>query len=528
MRVVSRAAVAAVLALGGADAGLSPAGAQTLSMAVSAAPTSVDPHYHTFTPNNSLASHIFSPLIDMDATQHPIPALAESWKLVDERTWEIKLRPGIKFHNGQALTPEDVAFTIDRVPKVANSPGSFSIYTKAITNVQIVDATTLRLTTAGVYPMLPIDLTQIYIIPKSLGPNPTTEDFNSGKNAIGTGPFKLQSYRSGEKAELVRDDAYWGPKPIWQRVTYRMVPNDGARTAALLSGDVALIEAVPTTDAARLRTDKRVTLAETNSLRIVYIFLDRSREGATPFVFGPNGETLDKNPLNDLRVRQALSIGINRQAIVDRVMESAAIPQGQLLPPGAYSYVPDLPSPAYDPERAKKLLADAGFPKGLRMTLHGPNDRYVNDGKIIQAVGQMWSRIGVQTQVEAITWSNYVTHASRLEYSAFLVGWGSSSGEASNPLRALLSTYDPAKGRGTTNRGRYSNPQLDAMVEQAMGTADDGARERLLQQATRIAMEDVGFIPLHTQKNIWAMKPGLAYTARADEGTRAADLRPVK
>jgi peptide/nickel transport system substrate-binding protein len=519
MRVVTGLAAAVLLA--------GPAGAQSLSMAVSAAPTSVDPHYHTFSPNESLSSHIFSPLIDMDATQHPIPATALSWKQVDDKTWEIKLRPGVKFHNGALLTPEDVAYTIGRIPTVQNSPGSFSIYTKSITGVQIVDPETLRITTATVYPMLPIDLTQIYIIPRSLGPNPATEDFNSGKNAIGTGPYKLQSYRSGEKAELVRDDAYWGTKPYWQRVTYRIIPNDGARTAALLSGDVSFIEAVPTSDAARLRTDKRVTLAETNSLRIVYLFLDRSRTGPTPFVFGPNGETLDKNPLNDLRVRQALSIAINRNAIVERVMEGAAIPQGQLLPPGSYSYVPDLPPPTYDPEKAKKLLADAGYPNGLKLTLHGPSDRYVNDGKIIQAVGQMWTRIGVQTQVDAITWSNYVTHASRLEYSAFLVGWGSSSGEASNPLRALLSTYDPAKGRGTTNRGRYSNPQLDAMVEQAMGTADDGARERMLQQATRIAMEDVGFIPLHTQKNIWAMKPGLAYTARADESTRAADLRPV-
>ena len=524
MRVVTGVAVAALLAAGVGQ----PAAAQSLSLAVSASPTSVDPHYHTFTPNNSLAAHIFAPLIDMDATQRPIPAMAESWKLIDDRTWEIKLRPGIKFHTGEPFTPEDVAYTLDRVPKVANSPGSFSIYTKAITGVQIVDATTLRLTTAGVYPMLPIDLTQIHILPRSLGPNPLTEDFNSGKNAVGAGPFKLQSYRSGEKAELMRDDAHWGPKPHWQRVTYRMIPNDGGRTAALLSGDVAFIEAVPTTDAAKLRTDKRVTLAETNSLRIVYLFLDRSRTGATPFVSGPDGETLDRNPLNDLRVRQALSVAINRNAIVDRVMESAALPQGQLLPPGTYSYVPDFPPPAYDPERAKKLLADAGFPKGLRMTLHGPSDRYVNDGKIIQAVGQMWTRIGVQTQVEAITWSNYVARASRLEFSAFLVGWGSSSGEASNPLRALLSTYDPAKGRGTTNRGRYSNPQLDAMVEQAMGTADDGARERLLQQATRLAMEDVAFIPLHTQKNIWAMKPGLSYAARADEDTRAAELRPTK
>jgi peptide/nickel transport system substrate-binding protein len=503
------------------------AAAQTLTLAAAAAPTSVDPHYHTFTPNASLDIHIFDYLVDMDPQMHPIPALALSWKPVDERTWEFKLRPGVKFHNGADFTAADVAYTIDRVPTVPNSPGSFAVYTKPVTSVEIVDPLTIRLHTAGVFPLLPIDLTQVFIIPHGLGSMPATEDFNSGKNAIGTGPYRMISYKSGDRVELERNDAWWGNKPYWQHVSYRMIPNDAARSAALLAGDVQFIEFVPPDDAARMRTDKRVALAETTSLRFVYLWLDRSRQGSEPFVSGPNGEKLDKNPFNDLRGRQALSMAINRSLIVEHVMEGEATPTGQFLAPGSVTYVPGLDPQKYDPDRAKQLLAEAGYPNGFRLTLHGPNDRYVNDSKIIQAIGQMWSRIGVQTTVDAITWSNYIGRASKQEFSAYLLAWGIGTGEASDPLRALIETYSTEKGVGSVNRARYSNPTLDALIDKAVATADDAARENLLQQATKIAMDDVALIPLHIQKNIWGMKAGLGYIARADETTRAMDVRPV-
>jgi peptide/nickel transport system substrate-binding protein len=505
-----------------------PCSAQTLTMAVAAAPTSVDPHYHTFGPNASLDIHIFDYLVDVDPQMHPIPALALSWKLVDDTTWEFKLRPGVKFQNGAPFTAEDIAYTIDRVPTVPNSPGSFAVYTKPVARVEIVDPLTVRLHTAGVYPLLPIDLSQVFIIPHGLGPMPATEDFNSGKDAIGTGPYRMLSYKSGDRVELERNDGWWGPKPTWQHIDYRMIPNDASRSAALLAGDVQFIEFVPPDDAARMRTDKRVALAETNSLRFVYLWLDRSRQGAEPFISGPNGEKLDKNPLNDLRVRQALSMAINRPSIVEHVMEGEAVPTGQFLAAGRPTYVPGLDPPKYDPDHAKALLAEAGFPNGFRITLHGPNDRYVNDAKIIQAVGQMWSRVGVQTTVDAITWSNFIGRANKQEFSAYLLAWGIATGEASDPLRALIETYNAEKGVGSVNRGRYSNPTLDALIDKAVSTAGDAAREKLLQQATKIAIDDVAIIPLHIQKNIWGMKAGLTYAARADEGTRAMDLRPAQ
>jgi len=503
-----------------------PAAAQTLSVGVSAPVTSVDPHYHTLTPNEQLDSHIYERLVETDPKARPVPGLAESWKLIDDHTWEFKLRD-TKFHDGSPFTAEDVAYTIARVPTVVNSPGSFSVYTKSIVAAEIVDAHTIRLRTAGVYPLLPIDLSQVFIISHKLGPNPATEEFNTGKNAIGTGPYRFVSYQSGDRVELERNEAYWGRKPAWQHINWRMIPNDGARTAALLSGDVGLIDQVPTADLARLRTDAKVKLWETVSLRLIFLTLDQSRDGPTPYVTGPHGEVLAKNPLKDRRVREALSIAINRPAIVDRVMENAAIASGQFLPPGSYSYVPDLNPPKYDPVRAKALLTEAGYPDGLTITLHSSNDRYLNDAKIVQTVGQMWSRIGIKASVEATPWTTFVGHANKQDYSIYELGWGISTGEASNPLRSLVSTFDAAKGRGAVNRGRYSNPKLDGMIDQALTIADDSQREQALIAAQRVVFDDVALIPLHIQKNNWASRSGVIYVPRADEETHAFDLRPA-
>ena len=524
--VLRMAMAAAVMALPVASAQAQPVPADaSIVVAVSAPITSIDPHYHNLTPNLALAAHIFEPLVDMDPSAHPVPALAESWRQVDDLTWEFRLRPAT-FHNGVPFTAEDVKFTIDRVPKVANSPSSFAIFTKAIETVEAVDPHTVRIRTKGVYPLLPVDLTQVAMICKCVGPDPATEDFNSGRAAIGTGPFRFVSYAPGDRIELARNDGWWGTPPAWQHATIRMITNDGARTAALLAGDVQMIDAVPTSYVEKLRTTRGLTLSEAVGLRLIYLALDQSRDGPTPFVTGPNGETLDRNPLKDARVRQALSLGINRPAIVARIMEEAAIPSGQFLPPGSFGYAADIAVPPYDPERARQLLAEAGYPMGLTVTLHSPNDRYLNDARIAQAIGQMWSRIGVRGSVDALPWTSFVAHANKQEYSLFLQGWGSATGEASNPLRSLVATYDPAKGFGTTNRGRYSNPRVDALLTEALATVDDAARERLLDEAERITFAEVAIVPLHIQKNIWAMKAALTYIPRADEETRLVDLRP--
>jgi peptide/nickel transport system substrate-binding protein len=293
--------------------------------------------------------------------------------------------------------------------------------------------------------------------------------------------------------------------------------------AALLAGDVEFIDNVPTTDITRLEMNPKLNLSQGVSNRVIYLHMDQFREDS-PYVKAKDGGPI-KNPLKDVRVRRAISKAINRPAIVERVMEGVAIPAGQLLPAGFFGVSENLKPEKYDPQGAKQLLADAGLPDGFQLTIHGPNDRYINDAKIAEAIAQMLTRIGIKTAVETMPKSVYFKRASRggpnksPEFSFVLVGWGAGSGEASSPLKSLLHTYDKSRGFGASNRGRYSNPEVDQLVEQALATVDDAKRQKLLAKATEIAINDLGIIPLHYQVNTWASRKGLKYLARTDEQT---------
>jgi peptide/nickel transport system substrate-binding protein len=307
----------------------------------------------------------------------------------------------------------------------------------------------------------------------------------------------------------------------------RPITNNASRVAALLAGDVDFIENVPTADLKRLKENPAVRVVETVSNRVIYLHLDSNRD-RSPFVFDNEGKPLAKNPLRDRRVRLAISKAINRPAIVERVMEGAAIPAGQLLPDGFFGVSPKLKPERYDPEGAKKLLAEAGFPDGFKLTLHSPNDRYVNDEKVAQAVAQMLTRVGIKTDVQAMPQAVYFTRASKLEFSLMLLGWGADTGEPSSPLKSLLATNDPARGMGTANRGRYSNPKLDALLQEALATVDDEKRSGLLQQATEAGIEDAGIIPLHYEVTLWGMRSDLTFEGNTNQYTQAFDIHPVK
>lgn len=519
IRALALGTIAAAAVVAGAQA-------QTLRVAVGAQVTSIDPHYHNISPNTAFASMVFSALTATQGNSKLAPDLAESWKTVADDVWEFKLRPGVTFHNGTPFTADDFVFTYGRIPMVVNSPGSFATYTQAIRAIEVVDPMTLRISTKGPYPTLAIDLSQVFILSRAIHPGATTDRFNNGEMAIGTGPFRVAAARHGERVDMLRNDTYWGPKPAWERVDYRMVTSGPARLSALLAGDVDFIDQVPTTDIEQLRKNKDIKLSESGSLRFIYVAFDHSREDKPPFVTTIDGKPLEKNPLKDVRVRRALSLAIDRQAIVDRVMEGVALPINQFMPPGTFGHAPELEGqPRADVAQARKLLAEAGFPNGFAITLHGPNDRYPNDAKISQAIGQMWSRVGVRTQVEVSPYASFVLKASRQEYSAFLVSWGSSSGEPSAGLRSVLATFDAAKGMGSVNRFRYSNPKFDEGLVAAMRELDEGKRDAMLQAVTRLAIgEDVAIAPTHVQKNVWAMRQGFSHEARIDERTRAQDV----
>ncbi len=503
--------------------------AADLSVALSADVTSMDPHYHNLTPNNNVAEHVFETLVTKDPQSRLKPALAESWRAIDDLTWEFKLRRGVKFHDGSEFTAQDVVFTLDRVPNVPNSPSSFATYSKQITEKIVVDPYTIRFKTATPYPLMPNDMSTIFIVSARAARGTTTagaatEDFNSGKATIGTGPFRFVRYAKGDRIEFTRNEAYWGSKPAWDKVTLRIITADPARVAALLAGDVRAIENVPTADIARVAKSSDLTLYRTVSHRVMYLHLDSNRD-RSPFVTDKAGKPLDKNPLKDVRVRRAISKAINRQALVERVMEGAAVATGQLMPEGMFGYTSALKTEPYDVEGAKKLLAEAGYPDGFGLTLHAPNDRYVNDEQIAQTIAQLLARAGIATKIEAMPSSIYFTRASKLEFSLMLVGWASDTAEASSPLKALLATYNAATGMGATNRGRYSNAKMDSVLTQALAIVDDSKRERMLQQATEIAMGDLGIIPLYHQHNLWATRKGVAYAPRTDERTLAHEFK---
>ena len=336
-----------------------PLRAQDFSIGLGADVSSIDPHFHNLTPNNNVGNHIFDTLVMKDARGRLSPGLAESWRTVDDITWEFRLRKGVKFHDGSEFTAADVVFSLDRVPTVPNSPSPFTTYSKQITEKVIVDPYTIRFRTAAPYPLMANDMSTIMIVSSRAAKGASTEDFNTGKAAVGTGPFRFVRWQKGDRIELARHDAYWGGKVPWNRVTLRVLTSDPTRVASLLAGEVRAIENVPTADVPKLSRHSDLALYRVVSHRVMYLHIDSARD-RSPFVTDKAGKPLDRNPLRDVRVRRAMSKAINRQALVERVMEGAARATGQLMPDGMFGYTPALKPEPYDPEGARKLLVEAG------------------------------------------------------------------------------------------------------------------------------------------------------------------------
>lgn len=493
--------------------------AETLSIGLSSDVTSIDPQWNNSGPNVSLSTHIFEQLTATDRNGRLTPGLATNWRAVDPLTWEFKLRPGVKFHDGSDLTADDVVFSIERPKTLQGSPASFASFVRPITEVVAVDKLTVRIRTSTPHVLVPYDLNSIFIVSKkaTLAAG-SSADFDSGRSAIGTGPFKLASFKRGDRVELVRNDAYWGPKPAWDKVTFRMVSNDAARIASLLSGDVDAIENVPTADVAKIAADARFTVARQTSWRTIFWHMDQYRD-VTPFATDKAGKPLAKNPFKDGRVRLAVSKAINRDAIVSRVMEGLAVPASNLVAPGIFGFNPAIKVEAYDVAGAKRLLAEAGYPDGFNLTLHAPNNRYVNDARIAETVAALLSRVGITTKVETQPWSSYLPHARAGEYTMALVGWGSSLGD--NTIKNHLGTIDDKKGYGAWNFGRSSNPEVDRLLDRDFTLFDDKAREESARSLAALALMDNAVIPMHHEIVTWALKKGLSYPGRVDQFTFA-------
>jgi peptide/nickel transport system substrate-binding protein len=498
--------------------------AEDLMIGVGGTATSIDPHFYNASPNNSIAMQIFDRLTERSNSGQLLPGLAEKWEAVGETQWKFSLRPGVKWHDGQAFTADDVVFTYGRAKDVPNSPGGFGGFLRAVAKVEALDDATVLITTKAAAPNLPGDLANIAIVSRHAGEGADTTDYNSGKAAIGTGAYRFAEFRQGDQITLERNPDWWGHKVAWDKVTYRVISNAGGRTTALLSGDVDIIDTPAAADIARLKTTAGITVASTPGLRVIYLVASPAKAAPGGFVRGAKGEELSENPLADARVRKALSIALNREGIVDKIMEGTATASGQWLPEGAFSYSPDIAVPKQDAEAAKALLAEAGYPDGFELTVHVPNDRYPNAPAVVQAVAQMWTRIGVKTTVEALPWTTF--SANMPSYSMKLLGLGNATFDASSMLINVLGTADKERGLGASNDSGYSNPKLDEMTLSALTIYDDAKREQALIEAVRLALDDGAVIPLYQQTNTWAMREGLSYLPRIDERTLAKDILP--
>lgn len=509
--------------------------ADTLRIGVAAEPSSTDPHFHNLGPNNALAYHFFDRLIHQDEKQRLYSGLAESWKAVGPTTWVFNLRKGVKWHDGSPFTAADVIYTIERIPNVPNSPSSFTSFVKQIKSYDVINDHEIKFETQTTFPLMDAYLSSFSIVSKAaaerfIKDNPDiakdiytipSKYYNDGTLLNGTGPYKFVEWVKGDKIVLVKNPDYWGEKAIWDKVIFKPISSGSARMAALLSGDVDIIDKVPTADIEGLKKNDKITVSQGISNRVIYLHIDTDRDDS-PHVTDINGNKWGKNPLKDQRVRLAISKAINREAIASRVMQGLAIPAAQSLPDGFFGSSEKLTPEKYDPAGAKQLLADAGYPDGFGLTIHGPNNRYINDAKIAQAIAQFLTKVGIKTKVETMPKNVYFSRATQLEFSFMLLGWGSDTGEPGSTMIKLLHTYDKENSMGTSNRGRFSDPKFDAMIEDAMTTVDAAEREKKLKACSEYVFgEKLGFIPIHFQVNTWGAKKGIRYQTRTDEYTLA-------
>ena len=502
----------------------SPAAAQTLTVGVRNGPESLDPHWSTLGGHIEALRHVYDSLIAQDEALNLKPGLAVSWKAIDDKTWEFKLRDGVKFHDGSDFTAEDVKFSLERIP-VVTGPMPMTLYTKRARGAEVVDRLTLRVTTDGPAPTLPNDFTRLMIVSRKIGMEARNEQFNSGVAAIGTGPFRFVSWEPRGDLVLERFPGWWGGQEPWARVVRREIPNDAARLAALKSGQVDIVNYVPATDAAALQRDPSMEAVIGDSVYVFNVYLNVRDKLPKPAKV--EGREIEANPMADGRVRQAMDLGLDRRALARVVFEGLAKPMSQLMPDGFFGASPNLPERRADLPRARALLAEAGYPKGFEMELYCTSNRLPGDGALCEALAQQWSRIGLKINPNALIGTVFFPASTRGDYSLQMSGWGTLTGEAAYTYGAMIHSADPANGLGNFNRSGYSNPEVDKLLLDGSRTLDEGKRRQMFVRATEISMNERPMLPVVMPQTIWAMPKGkFSFTPRVDQETLAHIITP--
>jgi peptide/nickel transport system substrate-binding protein len=522
-----RTAVLATVLLGGVS---SAALAADLTIGVRAGPLSIDPDFTAAGTHAEAMKHIYDSLIKSGNNLELEPGLATSWTAIDDSTWEFKLRPGVKFHDGSDFTAEDVKFSIERIPRVAG-PNPTTIYVRRVKAVEIVDPLTIRVKTDGPAPNLPNDFIRLFVVSHiaakdySDSAEKASEGFNSGKAAIGTGPYKFVSWTPKEQLVLERFDGYWGGKEPWDKVIRKELPNDAARVAQLKAGQVDLIARIPASDVPTLEQDSKLTVVRQDSVYLFNIAFDFREK--SPQVSAKDGSPLPKNPFTDPKVREAFDLAIDRETITEIAMEGMGAVQSQLVTPNIFGYNPDVKPTKSDVDKAKALLAEAGYPDGFKVTFSFTNDRLPGDKDAGTTIAQMLTAIGIQVEANAQPGAVYFPANTRGDYSLTMSGWGTLTGEANYTLSSLVHTYEPAKKLGAFNIRGYSNPALDKLIEQAGVEMDAAKREQYLKDANALVASDRPNLSIASIVSAWGMKKTITIVPRSDEDTLAMNIRPA-
>ena len=506
-----------------------PAMAQNVTLATTANPT-LDPHFNFFTNNIAVWRHFTTTLTMQDPDKGMMPNLAVSWSAPDERTWEFQLNPAAKFRDGTPVTADDVVFSLARVPSIPGNPSPYTPLLQGIGSFEATGPHTLRIHTSTAAPDVPFNLGGIGVLSRRAVEGKTSSDINNRSALLESGPYTVENFVQGDRIVLKRNPGWFGGAVPWEQVTIRFITNDASRVAALLAGDVDFIDFVPPSDAPRLRDNPKLAVWDGPSNRLMMLY-PNMQPGPVAEIADADGKPLAVNPLRDLRVRQALSKAIDRAALVERIMDGAGVATAQYGIPGMIGYDPTIATDKADPQGARALLAAAGYPSGFTLTVNCSNNRYPNDDKVCQALGQMLTRAGFRAKVETMPVATLLpmmkgTQEAGSKSALGMLGLSSSS---SFPITLPISiqTADPATGRGAYNFSRYSNSAVDADINAAYAALDPVQREARTRAAQTAAMAELPVLPLFFLKVLTAGRADLTYRTNIYEETSALNLRPA-
>jgi peptide/nickel transport system substrate-binding protein len=493
------------------------ANAVTLRIADQGDVNSMDPHSLNESLQLSFLASVYEPLVARDKKLGIVPGLATKWTQVNPTTWRFELRKGVKFHDGTPFTADDVIYSLARTQLDGSDLKS---YTNDVKETKKIDDYTVDVITKAPFPILPDVFSLVYMMSKKwcdengaqrpVDRRKGTENTASFK-ANGTGPFRLKSREPANKTVLVRNGTYWDKlESNLDEIIFTPIGNDATRVAALLSGEIDMMQPVPVQDVARVSSNASLKVMQGPELRTIFLGMDQSRD---ELLFS---NVKGKNPFKDKRVRQAFYQAIDIEAIKTRIMRGSATPSALMVAPGIKGFVGDLNKRLpYDPEASKKLLAEAGYPNGFEVKMNCPNDRYVSDGEICQAIAGMMARVNVKINLDSETKITYFPKILSRNTSFYLLGWTPGTYDSHNPLNAILASPN-ASGRGQFNLGSYSNPKVDELTAKIASETDDTKRNAMIAEAFKIHSDDIGHLPLHQQALSWGMKKSVNLVQLAD------------